>query len=105
MSHYAYHVFFCTNQRDDGRPSCEDCGAAAARAYMKQRCKDLGISGVGRVRVNTAGCLDRCEKGPVIVVYPQGTWYTYVDNTDLDEIIERHLMRDEVVSRLLIAGD
>jgi len=102
MSHYQYHVFFCTNQRDDGRQSCGDCGAQAARDYVKQRCKELGIHGAGQVRINTAGCLDRCEQGPVIVIYPQETWYTYVDHEDLDEIIEQHLRNGRRVERLLI---
>ena len=102
MSYFAHHVFFCTNQRDDGSQSCNQCDAVGARSYVKQRCKELGISGEGKVRINTAGCLDRCERGPVIVVYPEATWYTYVDRQDLDEIIDRHLVKGEVVERLLI---
>lgn len=102
MSHYAHHVFFCTNQRTDGRSSCNDCGAQAARDYVKGRCKALGIAGAGKVRINNAGCLDRCELGPVVVVYPEAVWYTYVDNADLDEIIDRHLINGEIVDRLLI---
>lgn len=102
MAYYAHHVFFCINSREDGRPSCSQCGAAGARDYVKQRCKELGISGVGKVRINKAGCLDRCEAGPVIVVYPEETWYTYVDREDLDEIIDRHLIHGEVVERLKI---
>jgi (2Fe-2S) ferredoxin len=102
MSHYSHHVFFCTNQRDDGRQSCNQCGAQKARDYVKQRCKALGISGAGKVRINNAGCLDRCELGPVVVVYPEAVWYTYVDQADLDEIVDRHLVKGEVVDRLLI---
>lgn len=102
MSYFSHHVFFCTNQRDDGRQSCNQCGATDARAYVKQRCKELGLSGPGKVRINTAGCLDRCELGPVLVVYPEGVWYTYVDKEDLDEIIESHLARGEPVERLLL---
>ena len=102
MGYYRHHVFFCTNRREDGRPSCGACGASEARDYVKRRCKELGIHGPGRVRINTAGCLDRCEQGPVIVIYPDETWYTYVDRQDLDEIIERHLQRGERVERLLI---
>lgn len=102
MAYYAHHVFFCTNFRDGGRQSCSQCGAADARDYVKQRCKELGISGAGQVRINNAGCLDRCEAGPVIVIYPDETWYTYVDREDLDEIIDRHLVRGEVVERLKI---
>ena len=103
MSDFSQHVFFCTNQRDDGRQSCNQCDAVAARDYVKSRCKELGISGAGKVRINTAGCLDRCEAGPVIVIYPQETWYTYVDRQDLDEIIEQHLIHGRVVERLQIA--
>lgn len=100
MSYYEQHVFFCTNLREGGRQSCQQCNARSARDYVKRRCKELGLSGAGRVRINSAGCLDRCEQGPVIVVYPRETWYTYVDEEDLDEIIERHLQGGEVVERL-----
>lgn len=72
------------------------------RDYVKERVKALGLAGPGQVRVNTAGCLDRCEQGPVLVVYPEGTWYSYVDKEDLDEIIEEHLCRDKIVERLKI---
>jgi (2Fe-2S) ferredoxin len=102
MSFFRYHVFFCTNQREDGSQCCGQCGAQQARDYVKKRCKALGIHGPGGVRINTAGCLDRCAQGPVIVVYPQETWYTYVDQEDLDEIIEQHLQHGRVVERLLI---
>ncbi len=102
MSHYQYHVFFCTNRRDDGRPCCEHGNATAIRAYAKKRIREMGLAGEGRVRINTAGCLDRCELGPVIVVYPEETWYTYVDREDVDEIIESHLRDGKVVERLLI---
>ena len=72
------------------------------RDYAKQRSKDLGIAGPGGIRINTAGCLDRCEDGPVIVVYPEGVWYSYVDQEDVDEIIEEHLLHGRVVERLKI---
>lgn len=104
MSYFSHHVFFCTNQRDDGRQSCNQCDAKGARGYVKQRCKELGIHEAGRVRINTAGCLDRCEHGPVLVVYPEETWYTYVDRHDLDEIIEQHLVGGQPVERLRIPG-
>ena len=60
------------------------------------------MSGEGKVRINTAGCLDRCELGPVLVVYPEETWYSYLDREDIDEIIEQHLIGGKVVERLLI---
>jgi (2Fe-2S) ferredoxin len=64
--------------------------------------KELGLSGEGKIRINTAGCLDRCELGPVIVIYPEETWYSYLDREDIDEIIEKHLKNGERVERLLI---
>jgi len=104
MSFYKHHIFFCINDRgsDSERPSCSQCGSVEIREYAKKRAKELGISGAGNVRVNQAGCLDRCEEGPVCVVYPEGTWYTYVDETDIDEIIESHLLGGKPVERLKI---
>ena len=100
--YYRYHVFFCINQRDNGEPCCADKGSAALRDYAKQRVKQLGLSGKAGVRINNAGCLDRCREGPVIVVYPEGTWYTYVDKEDVDEIIDAHLVHGRPVERLKI---
>jgi (2Fe-2S) ferredoxin len=100
MSYYRHHVFFCCNQRAPGETCCNNHGAQQMRDYAKQRVKELGLSGPGKVRVNQAGCLDRCEEGPVIVVYPEEVWYTYVDRADVDEIIEEHLRHGRVVERL-----
>ena len=102
MSYYKHHVFFCTNLREDGTACCQKFNAQAMRDYAKQRTKDLGIAGPGQCRINTAGCLDRCAEGPVIVVYPDETWYTYVDQEDIDEIIEEHLVHGRPVERLKI---
>lgn len=102
MSYFERHVFFCTNQRGNGEACCCDHGANDMRAYAKDRVKALKLAGKGKVRVNSAGCLDRCEEGPVIVVYPEATWYTYVDRDDIDEIIEEHLVHGRVVERLKI---
>ena len=86
MSFYAKHVFFCCNQRDGGdRPSCNAKGASRLRDYAKGRIKKLGLAGEGKIRINQAGCLDRCEEGPCVVVYPDAVWYTYVDESDIDE--------------------
>ena len=82
--------------------SCNDKGATRVRDYAKQRIKELGLAGKGRIRINQAGCLDRCEQGPVIVVYPEEVWYTYVDEQDVDEIIREHLQNGRVVERLRI---
>jgi len=100
--YYRYHMFFCINRREDGKPCCAERGSQEMRDYVKERVKSLHLNGKGKVRVNNAGCLDRCDEGPVIVIYPQGTWYTYVDQHDLDEIVERHLIHGEIVERLKI---
>jgi (2Fe-2S) ferredoxin len=102
MSYYKYHVFFCVNQRAEGEGCCANFGSQQMRDYAKDKLKQLGMHGEGQVRVNMAGCLGRCEQGPVIVVYPQETWYTFVDEEDIDEIIESHLMNGTIVERLLI---
>ncbi|HEY0847660.1 MAG TPA: NAD(P)H-dependent oxidoreductase subunit E [Noviherbaspirillum sp.] len=100
--YYQHHVFFCLNHREEGRPCCADKGAQAMQEHAKDRIKQLGLNGQGKVRINKAGCLDRCEEGPVMVVYPEGTWYTYVDQHDIDEIIDEHLVKGKVVERLKI---
>jgi (2Fe-2S) ferredoxin len=102
MSHYQRHVFFCCNQREPPETCCNNQGATELHAYAKDRVKALGLSGKGKVRINRAGCLDRCEEGPVLVVYPDAVWYTYVDRADIDEIIDRHVVNGEVVERLRI---
>ena len=103
MSHYAKHVFFCLNQRDDpSRACCAAAGAAPLQEHAKRRIKELGLSGPGRIRINKAGCLDRCELGPVAVVYPEGVWYTFVDQEDIDEIVDSHLVGGVPVERLRI---
>ena len=72
------------------------------RGYAKDKIKALNLSGKGKIRVNSAGCMDRCDEGPVLVVYPDGVWYTYLDKHDIDEIIEEHLLHGRVVTRLKI---
>jgi len=100
VSYYKHHVFFCCNQRAAGETCCNNSGAQQMRDYAKKQVKALGLAGEGKVRVNQAGCLDRCELGPVMVVYPEEVWYTYVDKQDVDEIIEEHLKNGRVVERL-----
>ena len=102
MGYYKRHVFFCCNKRDAPERCCADSGAVAMQAYAKARVKSLGQSGRDKVRIKKAGCLDRCEEGPVLVVYPDDVWYTYVDQSDVDEIIDRHVINGEVVERLRI---
>lgn len=100
--YYEHHVFFCLNQREEGRVCCASKGAQAAQEHAKRRIKEMNLNGQGKVRINKAGCLDRCEEGPVVVVYPQGTWYTYVDCDDIDEIIDQHIVGGKIVERLEI---
>lgn len=102
MSYYKHHVFFCTNLREDGRACCQDHDAQAMRDYLKKIVKDAKMAGPGGVRVNNAGCLDRCGQGPVMVIYPEETRYQYKSKEDLDEIIEQHLYHNETVGRLKI---
>ena len=101
-SYYERHIFFCLNQRDNGEPSCGDHDAKAAFDHCKQRVKAEKLAGPGGIRVNKAGCLDRCAGGPVAVVYPDETWYTYVDQADIDEIVDSHLVSGRPVERLLL---
>lgn len=100
--YYAQHLFFCCNRRDPAapKPCCAAAGAVRLRAYAKDRIRELGMAGAGRVRVNLAGCLDRCEEGPVLVIYPEGVWYRYYDEADVDEIIREHVQQGRIVERL-----
>ena len=99
--YYQRHIFFCLNERKNGEDACANHQAQAGFDHCKSRIKALGLSGPGQVRVNKAGCLDRCAGGPVAVVYPEGVWYTYVDQSDIDEIVDSHLKEGRVVERLV----
>ncbi|MCX8133009.1 MAG: (2Fe-2S) ferredoxin domain-containing protein [Roseococcus sp.] len=98
---YTAHVFVCCNRRPDGhrRGSCAAKGSEALRDYMKARAKELGLA---RVRVNMAGCLDRCEFGPAIVIYPEGVWYRAETRADVDEILAAHLVEGGRARRLML---
>jgi (2Fe-2S) ferredoxin len=98
---YDRHVFVCTNVRPDGHPRgcCKAKGSEQLRDYMKARAKELGIK---NVRINTAGCLERCELGPSMVIYPEGVWYRPTTNADIDEILQRHLVEGGRVSRIML---
>jgi (2Fe-2S) ferredoxin len=101
-SYYERHIFFCLNQRDNGEACCADHGAKAGFDHCKARIKAEQLAGPGGIRVNKAGCLDRCAGGPVAVVYPEAVWYTYVDQQDIDEIVDSHLKNGQIVERLLL---
>jgi (2Fe-2S) ferredoxin len=102
MSYYKHHIFFCLNERKPGEACCADHNAKASFDHCKSRVKAAGLAGPGGVRVNKAGCLDRCAGGPVAVVYPEGTWYSFVDEHDIDEIVDSHLLQGKVVDRLVL---
>jgi (2Fe-2S) ferredoxin len=105
MSYYKHHIFFCLKAREYGEAACAQHDAQGAFDHCKARVKAAGLAGPGGVRVNKAGCLDRCAGGPVAVVYPEATWYTFVDKEDIDEIVESHLKNGQVVERLLLPPD
>lgn len=103
-TYYKAHIFCCNNERPAGHPRgcCKEKGSDQLRNYMKARVKELGVADT---RVNVSGCLDRCELGPVLVIYPEGVWYTAHNTADIDEIIERHLIKGERVERLILTVD
>ena len=103
MSYYERHIFFCLNQRENGEAACAQQAAQAAFDHCKARVKGAKLNGPGKIRVNKAGCLDRCAGGPVAVVYPEAVWYTYVDANDIDEIVDVHLKDGRIVERLLLS--
>lgn len=100
--YFKRHIFFCLNERKNGEDSCAQHQAQAGFDRCKQLVRQAELSGPGQVRVNKAGCLDRCAAGPVAVVYPEGVWYTYVDASDIDDIVNEHLIGGKVVERLLV---
>jgi (2Fe-2S) ferredoxin len=98
---YRTHVFCCTNERPEGHPRgcCKRKGSERLRNYMKARAKELGLTDV---RINAAGCLDRCELGPSMVIYPEGVWYTVRTPQDVDEILAVHVIGRGRVPRLMM---
>ncbi|MDR3440149.1 (2Fe-2S) ferredoxin domain-containing protein [Telmatospirillum sp.] len=103
MSYFERHVFFCGNKREAPKQCCADHSAAALCDHMKQLVRQSGLAARG-VRVSHAGCLGRCTPGPVLVIYPEGVWYTYTGIDDIEEIFQRHILADEVVTRLSLPG-
>mgnify|MGYP002654315020 FL=1 len=100
---FKHHLFFCLNERSNGENCCAQHNAFELFTYAKNRIKELGLSGAGKIRVNKAGCLDACNLGPVMVIYPEGIWYTFIDTDDIEEIIQSHLIKGKSVERLLAA--
>lgn len=102
--YFRLHVFCCTNQRPEDHPlgSCAGRGSVELRNYLKDKSKQLGMNDI---RINSAGCLTRCSKGPVIVVYPEGIWYKAETKEDIDAILSEHLQNGEPVERLRLQDD
>lgn len=102
MSRYQRHVFVCINERPAGHPKgcCLEKGSAAVRDTLKSELNKRGLSGV--VRANNAGCLDACEHGVSLVIYPEAIWYGHVTKDDVAEVIDRTIINGEVIQRLLI---
>jgi (2Fe-2S) ferredoxin len=99
------HVFVCCNSRPAGAPrrSCTADGTSAVHAALQQRAKAAGLT--GRVRINKSGCLDQCEHGPMVVVYPEAVWYGAVRPEDAAEIVDEHLVGGRPVERLRVADE
>lgn len=102
MPRFERHIFVCTNERPAGHPKgcCLEKGSEQVRAAFKTEVKRRGLSGI--VRANASGCLDACEFGVSVVVYPEGIWYGGVTPDDVPQIVERTVINGEVIERLLI---
>jgi (2Fe-2S) ferredoxin len=102
MQEYKKHVFVCENVRDDGRKCCAASSSREMCEHLKQLASSSRELPRGSVRINRSGCLGQCAQGPALVIYPEGTWYTYSTRGDIDEIFERAIIRSERVGRLLL---
>jgi len=102
MKRFEKHIFVCENKRPDGHPKgcCADKNSVEIRALLKKRLKELGLSPT--IRSNAAGCLDACEHGATVLVYPEQIWYGGVTLDDVEQIIEEHLVNNKPVERLKI---
>jgi (2Fe-2S) ferredoxin len=100
MAKFKHHIFVCTNRRppDNPRGSCDPAGLGTLQLRFKQELAARGLK--HEVRANKAGCLDQCEHGPTVVVYPEAVWYGGVAGADVAEIVESHILRGIPVARL-----
>jgi (2Fe-2S) ferredoxin len=98
------HVFVCTNERPPGsaRGCCKDKKSEQLLQQFKEALAKAGIK--KEIRAQKAGCLDVCEFGPAIVIYPDNIWYGNVQPEDIDEIINSHLLNNKPIERLRIPG-
>ena len=99
MPHYQKHIFVCLNSRDnDSVRSCGPKGGEAIHKAFKEKIAQQGLSAT--VRANKAGCLNACDTGVALAIYPQGIWYGHVTLADVDEIIEKSIVGNEIIARL-----
>jgi len=100
MAKFVHHIFVCTNQREPGsaRPCCNRNGTGELHRAFKDAVQARGLKST--VRANKAGCLDQCEHGPNVVVYPDEVWYGGVELADVEEIVESHIVGGVPVERL-----
>jgi (2Fe-2S) ferredoxin len=101
--YFKKHIFFCINARPPGniRGCCAEKNSEKMQIFMKTRCKELNIKDI---RINNSGCLNRCELGPIMVIYPEGVWYSYQNEQDIEEIIDQHILKDKIVPRLQLTN-
>jgi (2Fe-2S) ferredoxin len=99
---YEKHIFVCTNQKPDGKKCCANTEVAQ---YLKDKLQALGAFGAGKCRVSTSGCLGRCQKGPCVLVYPEGIWYRIANFADADKIVHQHLQMGQPVKKLQLLED
>ncbi len=106
MPKFKHHIFVCTNSREPEHPrgSCDPAKTGDLLRTFKTKLATRGLKG-GLIRANKAGCLDQCEHGPTVVVYPEAVWYSVKSAEDVDEIIDSHIVGDVPVERLRIAED
>lgn len=102
MKRFEKHIFVCENKRAEGHPRgcCQEKGGVEVREFLKSRLKELGLS--SNIRANSSGCLDACEFGVTIVIYPEQIWYGGVTKEDVEEIVQSHLIHNKPVERLKI---
>lgn len=103
MTFYYKHLFFCINQRSEGKKCCANDSSIYLYKYAKEKIRSYDKT--RRIKVSQSGCLGQCAKGPVLVIYPEAMWYTFTSEKDIDEIIDAHLFQDIVVPRLLLSLD
>jgi (2Fe-2S) ferredoxin len=105
LTGYQKHVFICQHRRssESGKKSCGRSGSAELRNALKKQITSLGLN--TKIRINVSGCLGHCEQGPAMVIYPQGTWYGNIQQSDLNNILNQSILGNRIIERLKIKQD